>query len=82
MAGKLYLALGLGISIVSTVHLPVAGEARLRHLGEDGIVLAGDAGHRLLQHGEVVIAARRAGGCALPQYLQVSPRLERDKKRD
>jgi hypothetical protein len=59
------LALGLGIGVVASVHLAVAAEAGLGHLGVDGIVLAGDAGNGLLQHGQVVIAAGRAGGRAL-----------------
>ena len=36
------LALGGGVGVVSALHQPVAGEAGVGDLGQDGVVLAGD----------------------------------------
>ena len=49
------LALSLGVSVVTSVHLAVTRKSRLGHLGVDGIILSGHSGHGFLQHGEVGI---------------------------
>jgi hypothetical protein len=49
-----HLALGLGVSVVSSINLSLATESRLRHLGKDGIVLSGDSRNGCLQHSEWV----------------------------
>ena len=51
------LALRLLVSVVSALHLPVAGEGGVGNLGKDRIVVARHTRDRLLQGGEVVLAA-------------------------
>ena len=46
------LALGLGVRVVTSVHLTLAGEAGLRHLGVDRVVLAWHARDGTLEHGQ------------------------------
>ena len=48
------LALGVGVSVVPTINLTIARESGFRDFGVDGIVLAGNAGNSLLEHGNVV----------------------------
>jgi len=55
------LALSLGIGVVSSVHLSVAGESGFGGFGVDGVVFTGDAGNSLLQHGKVVISSGGTG---------------------
>jgi len=66
------LALGLGVGVVSSVNLSVAGESGLGGLGVDWVVFAGHAGNGLLEHGQVVVTgggASGAGGGALVDVL-------------
>ena len=56
-----HLALGLGICVVSSIHLSVAGESGFGGFGVDGVVFTGDAGNSLLQHGKVVISSGGTG---------------------
>ena len=53
----------------TSIDLTVAGEGGLGSLGVDGVVLAGHAGHRLLQHGDVgvVRAAAEAAQCVVAE---------------
>ena len=50
------LAISLGVSVVSALHLPVAGKARLGHLRQDRVVFAWHTRDGLLQHGQVHVA--------------------------
>ena len=43
------LALGLGVSVVASLHLAVAGEGGVGNLGEDGVVVSGHPGNVLLE---------------------------------
>jgi len=43
-------------SKITSVDLSLAGEGGVGNLGEDGVVLSGNAGDRLLEHGEVGVA--------------------------
>ncbi len=52
-----HLALRLRVSVVSPLHLPVAGEGRLRHLRVDRVVLPRGARDGLLEHCQVGVAA-------------------------
>ena len=52
-----HLAFGLRVGIVTAINLTFAGEAGLRGLSIDGIVLAGDAGNAGLQHVEGCVTA-------------------------
>ena len=54
----------MSLFVLTSVDLAVAGERGVGHLAVDGVVLAGDAGHGLLQHGDVgvVRAAANAEG--------------------
>ena len=51
--GSRSLTVGLGVGVVATLHLPVAGETGLGHLRQDRVVLPRDTGDGLLQHGQV-----------------------------
>ena len=51
-----FLAIGLGVSVVAALDLPVAGEAGLWHLRKDRVVLPRDTRDGLLQHGQVHVA--------------------------
>ena len=42
------LALGLGVSVVASVHLAITSKSGLRDLGIDGVILSGDSGHGFL----------------------------------
>ena len=57
------LALGLGVSVVASFHLAVAGEGGVGNLGEDGVVVSGHPGNVLLQ---VAAAATAAGAKVSP----------------
>ena len=43
------LALGLGVSVVASLHLAVAGEGGVGNLGENGVVVSGHPGNSFLQ---------------------------------
>ena len=45
---------GLGISVVTSINLPLAGEGGVGGHGEDGVVLPRDAGHTAAYGGHVV----------------------------
>ena len=47
---------GIEHEYFTAINLSLAGEAALWNLGVDGIVLSGDAGNSLLQHGQVVVS--------------------------
>ena len=49
------LALGLGVRVVTSVHLTVTSEARLGDLGKDGVILSGHSGDGVLKHVEGTI---------------------------
>ena len=44
------LALGLGVRVVTSIHLTVTSEAGLGDLGEDGVILSRHSGDGILQH--------------------------------
>ena len=70
-----HLALGLGICVVSSIDLTVAGESGFGGFGVDGVVFTGDAGNSLLQHGKVVVGSSGGTGLELNRLLNIITNL-------
>ena len=63
------LAIGLGVSVVAALHLPLAREGGLGNLGIDRVVLPRHARHGLLQHGKVHVTLVTILGLTLVTIL-------------